>query len=322
VDKRLTTLFLATTTVIALAGCGSPSPDTNQPLSATLPCLESGESSNAIAVTGEKNAEPTVTFAAPLTVEKMQRTVVTAGDGSAIQPNDTITVAFAIYDATTGNKVAANGFQNPGGETLSTSEDKALAGIINKNVSCSTAGSRIALAVPANDVAAAFPGMDLKEVTGHALAIVLDIKSVVPKRAAGATQAPHEGFPTVTRADNGAPTVTIPPIDPPTDLKTEVLIKGDGPIVTEGATITAHYQGLIWGTGTIFDQTWDKHGPMALNLGGVVKGFSQGLVGQTVGSQVVVVVPPALGYGESGNVAAGIKGTDTIIFVVDILTTS
>jgi peptidylprolyl isomerase len=33
------------------------------------------------------------------------------------------------------------------------------------------------------------------------------------------------------------------------------------------------------------------------------------------------VVPPADGYGKSGSSAAGIKGTDTLVFVVDILGT-
>jgi peptidylprolyl isomerase len=33
------------------------------------------------------------------------------------------------------------------------------------------------------------------------------------------------------------------------------------------------------------------------------------------------VVPPADGYGKSGSSSAGIKGTDTLVFVVDILGT-
>ncbi len=42
-------------------------------------------------------------------------------------------------------------------------------------------------------------------------------------------------------------------------------------------------------------------------------------MGQTVGSRVVVAIPPELGYGKEGNPQAGIKGTDTLYFVVDIL---
>jgi len=34
---------------------------------------------------------------------------------------------------------------------------------------------------------------------------------------------------------------------------------------------------------------------------------------------VLLVIPPALGYGKTGSAQAGIKGTDTLVFVVDIL---
>jgi peptidylprolyl isomerase len=42
-------------------------------------------------------------------------------------------------------------------------------------------------------------------------------------------------------------------------------------------------------------------------------------VGQTVGSRVLLVVPPADGYGSAGQSQVGINGTDTLVFVVDIL---
>jgi peptidylprolyl isomerase len=50
-----------------------------------------------------------------------------------------------------------------------------------------------------------------------------------------------------------------------------------------------------------------------------VPGWDQGLVGEKVGSRVILEIPPALGYGKQGNEQAGIKGTDTLFFVVDIL---
>jgi peptidylprolyl isomerase len=44
-----------------------------------------------------------------------------------------------------------------------------------------------------------------------------------------------------------------------------------------------------------------------------------GLFGQTVGSRVLLVIPPADGYGSAGAPQADINGTDTLVFVVDIL---
>jgi peptidylprolyl isomerase len=33
----------------------------------------------------------------------------------------------------------------------------------------------------------------------------------------------------------------------------------------------------------------------------------------------MIIAPPKYGYGPNGNPQAGIKGTDTLVFVVDIL---
>jgi len=51
----------------------------------------------------------------------------------------------------------------------------------------------------------------------------------------------------------------------------------------------------------------------------VIPGWDKGLVGQTVGTRVLLVIPPADGYGKTGNAQAGIKGTDDLVFVVDVL---
>ena len=44
-----------------------------------------------------------------------------------------------------------------------------------------------------------------------------------------------------------------------------------------------------------------------------------GLVGVPVGSRVMLVIPPQDGYGSAGQASVGIKGTDTLVFVVDVL---
>jgi peptidylprolyl isomerase len=71
----------------------------------------------------------------------------------------------------------------------------------------------------------------------------------------------------------------------------------------------------------VFDSSWSRKQPYttAIGVGQVIKGWDTGLVGQTVGSRVLLAVPPAEGYGSAGSSAAGIKGTDTLVFVVDII---
>ena len=60
--------------------------------------------------------------------------------------------------------------------------------------------------------------------------------------------------------------------------------------------------------------------PGTIGAGRVIAGWDQGLIGKTVGSQVLLVVPSDLGYGYSGN--GSIPGGATLIFVVDILDAS
>jgi len=78
------------------------------------------------------------------------------------------------------------------------------------------------------------------------------------------------------------------------------------------------YTGVKWSDGTVFDSSWEAGAPTSFQTTGVVDGFRQALEGQTVGSQVVVVIPPAFGYGEGEINDADLKG-ETLVFVVDIL---
>jgi peptidylprolyl isomerase len=99
------------------------------------------------------------------------------------------------------------------------------------------------------------------------------------------------------------------------------LIKGTGAAVKKGQSIAVQYTGVLWRTGQVFDSSWARQMPFSTPIGQnkIIKGWDTGLVGQTVGSRVLLVIPPADGYGSAGASAAGIKATDTLVFVVDIL---
>ena len=103
----------------------------------------------------------------------------------------------------------------------------------------------------------------------------------------------------------------------------KTLVKGTGPAVAKGQTVVSQYVGAIWRTGKVFDSSWSRGTPFGFTIGAtpsqVITGWDKGLIGQTVGSRVMLVVPPAEGYGKTGSSQAGIKGTDTLVFVVDIL---
>ena len=130
-------------------------------------------------------------------------------------------------------------------------------------------------------------------------------------------------MPTVSLGDGGAPAITIPEGQtPPTETQVATLKKGDGPVVQAGNQVLLQYTGVRWSNGETFDSTWDKGGvPTSFATNKVVAGFQKALEGQTVGSQVLVTMTPADGYGEGDINTTDLKG-ETLVFVIDILGTA
>lgn len=134
---------------------------------------------------------------------------------------------------------------------------------------------------------------------------------------------PESSLPTASGEFGDKPEITFPDAEPPAELTTDVLSEGDGPEVTETDLIVADYLGQVW-DGDVFDNSYDAKGeaepePLMIPLSQLVPGWAKGLTGVKVGSRVLLSLPPEEGYGEEGNEQAGIEGTDTIVFVVDVL---
>lgn len=127
-------------------------------------------------------------------------------------------------------------------------------------------------------------------------------------------------LPTATGGFGEKPELTFPDTAAPADLQVTVLSEGEGAPVPAGATLTAHYLGQVWG-GAIFDNSYDRGAPTAfpIGVGRVISGWDKGLVGLKLGSRVLLSIPPVDGYGSRGNPMAGIRGTDTLVFVVDLV---
>jgi FKBP-type peptidyl-prolyl cis-trans isomerase len=316
-----TFLTAAAIAAIALTGCtASPEPEaTSSATPAEITCTDPGTASDAVTVAGDAGVEPTVTFESPLAVKQTERTVVTEGTGDAVEQGDSVSIAYSAYNATTGAKISAGGY----GEDLNLlavnvlPAQTSIVGLL-KGVACSNVGDRIAVVMPPADGFGTAGNPDLGVAATDQMLFVIDVKEKLPTRASGEDQEPTEGLPTVKLAKNGEPSVTMPKTDAPAELAVSVLKKGDGAVLTAESNVTMQYTGTIWADGREFDSSWDS-GPATYPLSGMIAGFTQGLVGQTVGSQVLIVIPPgALGY-EGGNETAGITETDSLVFVVDIL---
>ena len=116
------------------------------------------------------------------------------------------------------------------------------------------------------------------------------------------------------------PALSFPSKNPPATLQRRILVQGKGAKVTKGDYLVSNYLGQIWG-GKVFDNSYDKKATATFKIGAgkVVPGWDTALVGTNVGDRVELSLPPADGYGASGNEQAGIKGTDTLVFVIDVV---
>lgn len=310
--RPLAAMSVAVLSALLLAGCAgsgdtgsTPSPTTST-ASADLCSVAapSGDVVTSVTVSGEVGEAPVVEFAAPLAVESAERTVAVEGDGAAIADGDYVSYALAVYDATTGEVAQEAGYdgatQPPMQITIGSGADAFFG--------CATEGSRIVMTVPAANGSGPY-------------VYVIDVLEVIPAAEWCAATEPGDEFPTATFADDGAPTITVPAADPPADVQLEVLTEGDGEVVESGDSVTVNYTGVKWSDGTVFDSSWEKGQPATFSTTGVVTGFQRALEGQKVGSTVLVVIPPACGYGEGEINATDLTG-ETLVFVVNIIETA
>lgn len=122
----------------------------------------------------------------------------------------------------------------------------------------------------------------------------------------------------VSTDTEAAPQITVPETEAPAELIVETVVEGDGDEVMAGDLLLADYAGVLWDTGEEFDSSWSRGEPAAFGIGveAVIPGWDSGLVGQRVGSRVLLVIPPDQGYGDEGS--GEIPGGATLVFVVDI----
>jgi peptidylprolyl isomerase len=116
------------------------------------------------------------------------------------------------------------------------------------------------------------------------------------------------------------PEVPAPKGDPPEELVIRDIVKGKGPKAKAGDTLTMQYVGVSWSNGQQFDASWDAGQPFPFQLGAgmVIQGWDRGMVGMQKGGRRLLVIPPDLGYGETG-AGDAIGPNETLVFVVDLV---
>ncbi|MEZ6095112.1 MAG: FKBP-type peptidyl-prolyl cis-trans isomerase [Pirellulaceae bacterium] len=94
------------------------------------------------------------------------------------------------------------------------------------------------------------------------------------------------------------------------------LNKGTGeakPMPTE--QVKVHYKGQLV-NGKVFDSSLER-GPATFAVGGLIRGFTEGLQQMHVGDKIELVIPSELGYGTNGSGPIG--PNEVLIFEVELL---
>jgi peptidylprolyl isomerase len=100
-------------------------------------------------------------------------------------------------------------------------------------------------------------------------------------------------------------------------LKYYDLVEGTGDPAAAGQTLVVNYTGWLE-DGTQFDSSvGGSPYTFSLGAGSVIAGWDEGLVGMKVGGKRQLVIPAALGYGDSGS--GIIPGGATLIFEVELV---
>lgn len=315
---------------VSLAACGDDADETAD--AASSASATASESPGASASASESSAAsgelPTVeggfgqtpTITVPDTDPPSDLVVktLTKGKGRTVQTGETIVVNYAgvrwddgkTFDSSF-DRGAPAGFGIGVGAVIP-GWDSGLVGL--------KAGTRVLMVLPPDEAYGDTPPGDPIQ-AGDTLVFVVDVLgSHAGDETAKGEPAPTEddSLPYVSITPK-TPEIIIPAGSPSKQLITIPVVIGAGPKVQKGDTVVVQYKGVLWRNGKEFDASWGRGQPFvtAIGQGAVIPGWDKGLVGQTVGSRVMLVVPPKDGYGDAGS--GQIKGTDTMVFAVDIL---
>jgi FKBP-type peptidyl-prolyl cis-trans isomerase len=308
-------LLVPAAAVIALAGCGSSSGSS------------AANANAAVKVTGTFGKSANVSIPAENASTKLAISTPIKGTGAALASGDSALADLVVYKWSGTKHTLLDSTFAAGPQMIPA--QMGLPGLATA-LKGARLGSRIVAVLPPKYGYGTEGNSELQVTGKDTLVWVIDLlQQFSATQSATGTQVSSGGgkLPSVAAKPSQAPVVTVPKNSPPKKLSVTTLIKGSGPALAKGDTVVTQYVGVNWRTGKQFGTSWpstsDTAGELlSFQVGGeqVLPGLSDALAGVTVGSRVMVVIPPALGYGpEGGQASAGIKKNDTLVFVVDVL---
>jgi peptidylprolyl isomerase len=295
-----------------VAGCGSGN-------SSDSSSDGGGLGFDSMTVSGDVGSDARVKFSGEVTDAGQTTKVLTEGDGDTVEEGDSLIIQSVIADGTTQKTVASSYQDNqPQVVTLSSQVQKLFLDALEGK----TIGSRVAVFAPAEQIFGPQGNAQMGISQKDPILIVFDLVGKPVEGPDGKQHPAPSWAPSLQKTKgviSGLDFARAP--KPDGRLHSAAIYEGTGPVVEKGQTIFARYLGEVYDGKKPFDENFSGDSPATFQIGtgSVIKGWDKALVGQHVGSEVLLAIPPKYGYGKSGSSDAGIKGTDTLYFVVDIV---
>lgn len=296
----------------------------------TTACGGSAPAQPLPTVSGAVGEQAGITIPTGMTAPtKVVSDVLVQGSGARLASGDAVVVNYTLMDWT-GAKLIGSTYNATAGQPNKTQEfvlgsQNALPSW-NQVLPQVAVGSRVEIVTPPAGAFGA-AGATAYGISGKDdLIYVLDIVGAYPGTADITGTQPSRTdatLPEVTgNPGGGNPTVTIPSgVTPPSSLVSKVLIPGTGTRISSGQRLMVQYVGVDWNTGKQFDSSFTRKEITSYVFGSdtVIPGWNKGLAGKRVGDRVLLIIPALDAYGSKGVSSAGIRGGDTLVFVIDIV---
>jgi peptidylprolyl isomerase len=151
-------------------------------------------------------------------------------------------------------------------------------------------------------------------------AALASTKSSIKVRQPGEPLPEQKNFTGVSTDLKAKPTVPAATGAAPTVLQGSDVVPGNGAMAKTGDKVTVQYVGALFNGSKEFDTSWKKGRTpfqFTIGTGQVIQGWDQGVPGMKVGGRRVLVIPPDLAYGASGQPPT-IPANAPLAFVVDL----
>ena len=260
-------------------------------------CAPASDASKSVKIDGDLGGTLSLTAGAPMKAGKsIERSVLKDGKGEVFAEGQVATANYTIFNGKTGDVV------NLQAEAKIPNDAKQLEGAdwLYEAVRCGAVGQRTAIVTSVEDALggadpAAAGFTDLAK--DDAFVIVFDFTGA--SEVCEDEKPREEKYPEVDLGDGKSePKITIPKcMEAPADFELKVLEEGDGEVVKDGDAVMTNYVGVDWNGAERFDGNWSDTG-IRFDTNGVIAGFKQAMVGQKIGSTILVTMPSELGYND------------------------